>query len=128
MPDPQTLKIMLGTIATILSTYLAYRLGVRKQAPAEKAAAIAEDETAVQGWQKLAAEYRGQFEAFVRDLSALRAEVDTMRSKIVVLEQERDQHRFWRLIGVDYINACLVLLAQHGIPAPPTPPGLKLTE
>lgn len=126
MPDPQTLKIVLGAIATVVSSYLAYRLGVRKQAPAEKAAEIAEGESAVEGWAKLAAEHQREFARLGQELADLRTEVNGLRVKVVELERERDQHRFWRLVGVDYIKALLAVLKDHGIPAPAQPPGLNL--
>lgn len=126
MPDPETLKIVLGGVGTILTSYLAYRLGVRRQKPAEKAAEVAEAKNAVEGWAELAAEHQREFARLGRELSELRTEVNGLRRKVIDLEQERDQHRFWRQIGVEYIKALLAVLIEHRIPAPPAPPGLRL--
>jgi hypothetical protein len=121
---------ILPTLGSLITGWLGYRIGTKRAGVsatvANAAANVAEDESAVQGWQKLAAEYRGQFEVLTSRIGELDTKVSTMQAKITVLEQERDQHRFWRLIGVTYIKALLEVLSAHNIAPPVAPVGLNL--
>lgn len=126
MSDPNTLQILVGAATTTIGSYLAYRLGVRKQSATMLAATVEEDKSAVEGWAKLAREHQLEFQRLGQDLAMLRTEVDGLRKKVIDLEQERDQHRFWRQVGVEYIKALLKVLTDNRITAPPAPPGLRL--
>lgn len=126
MPDANSLQVLVGAGTTTIGSYLAYKLGTKKQAAQMLAVEVDKDESAVEGWAKLAAEHQREFARLGQDLADLRDEVNGLRTKVTELERERDQHRFWRLVGVDYIKALLAVLREHDITPPPQPVGLNL--